>query len=123
MLFWLASCLVLRLDPRHSKDDYRSATAMAYDLFKDERRIWWLADMNAPRYYVYRRDGVPAINAIQPWETSPPASLAFTDYVFVNRPDLRFQGRDHEAILTGAKFKLVERFSGFEVWKSKYLSE
>lgn len=123
LLFWLASCLVLRLDPRHSKDDYRRATAMAYDLFKDDRRIWWLADMNAPRYYVYRRDGIPAINAIQPWETSPPASLAFTDYVFVNRPDLRFQGRDHEAILTGAKFKLIERFSGFEVWKSGYLSE
>ena len=123
MLFWLASCLVLRFDSRHAKDDYRRATAMAYDLFKDDRRIWWLADMNAPRYYVYRRDGIPAINAIQPWETSPPASLGLTDYVFVNRPDLRFQGRDHQAILTAAKFKLVERFSGFEVWKSGYLSD
>jgi hypothetical protein len=123
MLFWLASSLVLRLDPRHEKDDYRRATAMAYDLFKDDRRIWWLADMNAPRYYVYRSDGIPAINAIQPWETSPPVSLRLTDYVFVNRPDLRFQGRDHQAILTAAKFKLVERFSGFEVWKSGYLSD
>lgn len=123
LLFWLASCLVLRLDPRHAKDDYRSATAMAYELFKDDRRIWWLADMNAPRYYVHRIDGVPAINAIQPWETSPPASLRLTDYVFVNRPDLRFQGRDHVAILTAAKFKLVRQFSGFEVWKSGYLSD
>ena len=123
MLFWLASCLVLRFDSRHAKDDYRRATLMAYDLYKDDRRIWWLADMNAPRYYVYRRDGIPAINAIQPWETSPPASLGLTDYVFVNRPDLRFQGRDHQAILTAAKFKLVERFSGFEVWKSGYLSD
>ena len=123
MLFWLASCLVLRFDSRHAKDDYRRATLMAYDLYKDDRRIWWLADMNAPRYYVYRRDGIPAINAIQPWETSPPASLGLTDYVFVNRPDLRFQGRDHQAILTAAKFKLVERFSGFEVWKSGYLGE
>jgi hypothetical protein len=79
--------------------------------------------MDAPCYYVYRRDGIPAINAIQPWETNPPASLTFTDYVFVNRPDLRFQGRDHEAILSAAKFKLVQRFSGFEVWKSGYVSD
>ena len=123
MLFWLASCLVLRLDPRHAKDDYRRAALMAYDLFKDDRRIWWQADMNAPRYYAYRRDGFAGINAIQAWESSPPASLRLTDYVFVNRPELRFQGRDHEAMLTQAKFKLVERFSGFEVWKSGYLSE
>lgn len=123
MLFWLASSLVLRLDSRHAKDDYRRATAMAYELFKDDRRIWWLADMNAPRYYVYLREGFPAVNAIQPWETSPPTSLGLTDYVFVNRPDLRFPGRDHRAILGKAKFKLVESFSGFEVWKSGYLSE
>lgn len=123
MLLWLGSCLVLRLDPRHAKDDYRSATAMAYELFKDDRRIWWMADMNAPRYYVYRRDGMPAVDAIQPWETSPPASLAFTDYVFLNRPDLRLPGRDHREVLSKAKFKLVEQFSGFEVWKSGYLSD
>jgi hypothetical protein len=45
------SCLQLRFFPRHAKDDYRSAAAIASVALREGASVWWAADMVAAQYY------------------------------------------------------------------------
>jgi hypothetical protein len=40
----------------------------------------------------------------------------FADLVIINRPDLRYQGKDHRQLLSRNSFELTKTFHGFEVW-------
>ena len=50
----VVSCLSLRFAPRHEKDDYRAAAALAKTALRDGRAVWWNAAPEGARYY-----GVP----------------------------------------------------------------
>jgi hypothetical protein len=111
----LVSSLVIRFSERHAKDDYRQATELALAELAQGKRILWQADMNAPRYYAYRKGGLPMVHRIQVLETDLPG-LMFADVVFINRPDHRYRNTDHQSLLKGNYFKLRHKFTGFEVW-------
>ena len=74
--------------------------------------------MNATRYYAYRIGGMNLVNTIQTLESDPPTGLMFADRVVINRPDIRFRGKDYQSELKRNYFKPVARFSGFEIWSS-----
>jgi hypothetical protein len=114
-ILMLASSLGVRFLERHSKDDYRQASSIVIDALKQGKRVRWQADMNATRYYAYRQGGASYINAIQQLESDPPG-LMFADLVIINRPDLRYQGKDHRQLLSRNSFELTKTFHGFEVW-------
>jgi hypothetical protein len=118
-LAMVVSSLTVRLHPRHAKDDYRSATAMAIKALGEGKRIWWQADMNAARYYAYRHGGMRSVNLIQVLESDPPTGLMFADVVVINRPDLRFRGVDYQSELRRNFFQPLARFPGFEVWETR----
>jgi hypothetical protein len=115
-LLMLASSLGIRFQERHAKEDYRHATAMAIAALNDGKRVWWQADMNCARYYAYRTGGYPMIHRIQVLESDLPTSPMFADIIFVNRPDLRYRGQDHHALLKRNYFRMDQKFPGFEVW-------
>jgi hypothetical protein len=116
-LLLLASSLSIRFVERHAKEDYRKATAMAIEALESGKRVWWQGDMNTPRYYAFRQGGVRMIQRIQVLESDPPTSPMFADIIFINRPDLRFRGQDHHALLKHNYFVLKDKFPGFEVWE------
>ena len=80
----------------------------------------WNADMNAPRFYVFRSGGTAMINVIQILEAERPATLLTVDVIYINRPDLRYPGQDHRKLLASQGFVLDHKFKGFEVWHSEY---
>lgn len=47
----LASSLMLRFDPMHAKDDYRSAAALAQETINKGGTVWWAADQSAAQFY------------------------------------------------------------------------
>ncbi len=117
--FMLASSIGLRILERHARDDYRTAANLGIDALEKGRSVWWQADMNATRYYAYRRGGMPLVNDIQLLESEPPTSLMFADMVVINRPDLRHAGNNYRAELKRNLFKPTASFTGFEVWETK----
>lgn len=115
-----ASALSVRFSPRHARDDFRGAAAVALQAFEQGKVVWWRADMNVARYYAYRRGGMSLVQAIQPWESNRPASLLGTDLVIVNRPDLYGFGQDDREELRDNYFELSDtQFHGIEVWAAK----
>jgi len=116
----VVSAVILRTAERHERDDYRQATGLVVEDLKKGRTVQWNADMNAPRFYVFRSGGKAMINAIQILEAERPATLLTVDVIYINRPDLRYPGQDHRKLLASQGFVLDHQFKGFEVWHSEY---
>lgn len=118
LLVHATSALGYRLLQRHERDDYRSASAIAFKALQDGESVMWQADMNATRYYAYQTGGAALINFIQSLESNPPSSLMFADLVVINRPDLRYRGVDYRKQLESNHFVPAGNFTGFEIWRS-----
>lgn len=116
--FMLLSFANLRFLEKHTRDDYRKATSIAIEALQENQSVWWQADMQAARYYAYRKGGMTLVNQIQVLESSPPSGLMFADVIIVNRPDLRHGKSDYQKEFAQNFFKLESRFTGFEIWKS-----
>ena len=121
VLVLLTSFLFLRIHPKHARDDYRLASSVALDALSQGKRVLWQADMNATRYYAFRKGGMPLVNAVQELESNPPA-LLFADLVVINRPDFRFKGIDYHKELEKNDFIPLQTFTGFEIWKNRHSS-
>jgi len=119
----IVSSIQLRVSPRHEREDYRRATEMAIDALQKGKTIMWRADMNTVRFYAQQEGGMAMVHYVQRLESEVPTSLMFTDLIFINRPDLRFGDQDYRKPLADEGFDLIDTFSGFEVWQSRYLRE
>lgn len=120
MLCGITSAAMLRFSDRHERDNYRRATGLATEALQKGQAVLWQADMNAPRYYAHREGGMRLVNYIQRLESNVPSGYMFTDVIFINRPDLRYGGKDHRPILRREGFELKETFPGFEIWENRY---
>lgn len=72
------------------------------------------------RYYAYLQGGIPLINAVQSLESDAPTSLLTTDYIIINRPDLKYPGIDYQKDFLRNSFKLERKLNGFEIWTANY---
>ncbi len=89
-LLALLSCLSLRFDERHNKDDYRGAAARAREAQAKGEVVWWAADGAGGRYY-----GLPTIeknvstNVLLVVNVSPADLLPLPapDLIAVSKPD------------------------------------
>jgi len=116
----ILSSLGVRLLERHARDDCRRASERLFAEMGTDKTIMWNADMNSLRYYAFRRGGFPLVQAVQVLESEKPSSLFMADVVILNRPEISFQGQDHEEVLRRNDFEKVDSFTGFEVWKLNY---
>jgi hypothetical protein len=119
IMILLTSSLILRFHPKHFRDDYRTVTDIALDAIAKGQRIHWQADMNATRYYAYRKGGMQYVNAVQQLESDQPG-LVFADLVVINRPDNRYKGYDYRKDLDRHDFVPLKTLTGFEIWKNRY---
>ena len=115
----IASSVSLRFQERHARDDYQRATEIALSSLQQGLNVWWQADMNATRYYAYRKGGMPLVNAIQVLESNPPTGPMFADVIIVSRPDIRYGKSDYQKEFRRNFFELDATFTGFEVWKTR----
>ena len=51
-LLWLGSSLNFRWQPRHAKDNYREASALAGAALRENKEVWWAADPAAAYIYL-----------------------------------------------------------------------
>lgn len=53
-VLWLGSSLNLRWHPRHAKEDYRYATALAAAALRENKEVWWAADSSTAYIYLHK---------------------------------------------------------------------
>ncbi|MDP4625480.1 MAG: hypothetical protein NWT08_10130 [Akkermansiaceae bacterium] len=117
ILISLTSALLIRFNPIHFRDDYRTASHLAIALLDENQTILWKADTAAPSYYAYRKNRASLTDTFMALESHPPA-IESADCVIINRPDLRFPSINHKTYLLENGFTLTETPKGFEIWKT-----
>jgi hypothetical protein len=107
----LFSSLEIRLAPRHRRDDYRTAAAIAQQAIKSGQRIWWLADVSTGLYYLVSL-GTPAVTT-WPDLTWP---IVTPDLVVLSKPDIYDSSGDERAYLARNDFKVMTTLPAFEIY-------
>jgi hypothetical protein len=89
--FLALSCINLRWNPLHEKDDYRSASALAVEALAKHKTILWAADQDTGWYYgidfqaVHPESGTPLV---QTWATPNITQDTFPEVVFLSKRDV-----------------------------------
>jgi hypothetical protein len=123
-LLWLTSALLIRWAPRHEKDDYRGAAAIARQAASDGKIVWWAADVAAARYYgltsneVTPRGVTPVVNVAnlsgEQLETSRQP-----DVVLASKPDIYDVSGALADYLAKQNFKPARQLPAFTVWERR----
>jgi hypothetical protein len=119
----LVSCLSLRFLPRHEKDNYRAAAAVAKTALRNGQPVWWSASQEGAQYY-----GVPT--ATRPGNSgeallliSPPREtligLPTPQVIIASKPDIY---DDQMALAEYARergFQPKTNFTAFVIWQKR----
>lgn len=107
----LLSALEIRFAPRHSRDDYRSAAAIARKAQSAGENVWWLADISTGIYYRVPLDSPR-------FSTSPdPLKLPWLpDLVILSKPDVYDGSGTARAYLAQNNFKVEQVLPAFQIW-------
>ena len=90
VVLWLISAVMLRIQPRHHRDDYRAAAHEAKDALAKNQTVWWSADSSGALYYgvpLGRSVGGGAIQVID-HACADLAALPAPDLVIASKPDV-----------------------------------
>ena len=112
IIFLAYSSLSVRLEPRHAKDDYERAAALAAAEIAKGGRVWWIADPRGALYY-----GLPVESAdfVHPY-SSLPADEA-PSLVLVSRPET-YDSRNVVANYLAANgYRAIDTFPAFTAWQ------
>ncbi|MCX7590211.1 MAG: hypothetical protein N2255_01145 [Kiritimatiellae bacterium] len=114
----------LRWNPRHRKDDYRSAAIVALNGLRSGRTVWWAAAALAGGYY-----GVPLGWPMS--EQDPNCALLYSplsvaevrpampDLVILSKPSIFDSHGTVRAFVRQKNFCLAYRFNAFEIYARK----
>ena len=118
----LISSLLLRIAPRHRKEDNRASAGLASAAARAGARVWWSASTRTAAYYglsLTALDAEPSntiCNAANLSVTIAP-SVPPPDLVFVCKPDV-FDGYGSlAAYLAAHAYRPASRLPGFVLWK------
>ncbi len=134
VLALVCSSLSLRLAPRHRKDDYRAAAALAKQAFAQGQRVWWAAGVIGAEYYrvpgefdvmseliVSEKPEVcrdsPRVVSIPNASTACLSTLRPPDVVILSKPETFDIKGDILAYLQGHGFEVVQSLPAFTVWR------
>lgn len=119
-LLWLISCLMLRFAPRHARDDYRDAAALAKAALSQGQAVWWAADLNGARYYgLTTNPPSDSTSAVLSTINLPPVELSsrpVPDLVIASKPDIYDYSGSLASYLSAKKFSRVKKLPAFNVW-------
>lgn len=119
VVIWLASSLSLRFAPRHRRDDYRTAAALAKSALAQNEGVWWSADTDAAAYYGVSLDnGAPksARLVIAPsrkaLENQPIPALIVASKFDIYDPEDQLG-----SFLRSHSFAPVQQLPAFKIWR------
>jgi hypothetical protein len=118
---FIASSLELRFDPRHAKDDYRSAATLARDAISKARHVWWAADPSAAVYYKIPIGSIyltleSTLNE-QPLETFPTPDL-----IVLSKPDIYDPSGKIDNYMREHDFKVTRVLPAFQIFERQSAS-
>ncbi|NLS08332.1 hypothetical protein HGP14_34700 [Rhizobium sp. P32RR-XVIII] len=118
LMMALASAESIRFAPRHAKDDYRSAAAIARSALAEGDRVWWSADaLGALVYQVPLGQG--CAGALYVFEPQPgfASALEAPTLVVTSKPDIYDPNGALAAFLSDQHFRITETFQAFQIWR------
>lgn len=113
------SAVQIRFAPRHARDDYRGAAAVARAELKEDRIVWWAADESTARYYgVPIADGENRGGAIYLMNPSRPAlaTLQPADTIVLSKRDVYDASGALSAFVAVNQLIRTHQFQSFEVF-------
>jgi len=115
----LASAASIRFAPRHAKDDYRSAAAMAQAALRSGDKVWWNADpFGALIYDVPLAEGCEGATFLD----NPPHGFADSilapTVVISSKPDIYDAHGALAEYLEQNRYSRVASFVAFDVWRN-----
>jgi len=111
-----ASALEIRLAQRHQRDDYRSAAAEARNAIGDGKKVWWVADGSAARFYKVPLDS-PNLTLGANVNEESIGSLAAPDLVLLSKPDIYDPAGRIENFLHAHDFKVDRTLPAFKIFQ------
>jgi hypothetical protein len=112
----LFSSLQIRFAPRHFRDDYRSAAAVARTAAAEQRIVWWAADGSTGTYYGVPLAGGGAHHLISP-EPEPLAAAPAADVIVLSKPDVYDLHGSIRRHIAEEEFVRTATFQSFEVFE------
>lgn len=120
LFFCVGSCLAIRFESRHQRDDYRDAAAMANQALVRGETVWWDADANGAKYYHLPLTTDPAtVNAARQVVNLPPDFLMTAEepeMVCCSRPDLYDPKGYLAQYLAQKNFQKQATLPAFVIW-------
>lgn len=112
--FGVLSCLSLRFNPVHSKDDYREAAKIAKAAIAENREVYWLADKWTAFYYGLNEEQ----QGWQDWrDGSPIPEISDSDVIIISKPDIYDKKGTFMRILEENGFSSTNKLQAFTVYK------
>jgi len=110
------SSLQLRFNPRHGKDDYRSAAAVAAAALAQGKVVWWAASSDGAAYY--RLPTVPTdVPGYARLIGPPPGSTTPSpDLVVISKPDLTDPDGVVIQYIAARHYRIIDTFPSFTIW-------
>jgi hypothetical protein len=119
----LVSSLSLRFAPRHTRDNYRDAAAIAKQALQNGKTVWWNADDKGAAYYhlpLATHGAAAASQAL--WLVNPSREMlrmtAPPDVIIASRPDVYDGGGALAEFVAHAHYRPVTNLMAFTVWES-----
>jgi len=118
----LVSSLSLRFAPRHTRDNYRDAAAIAKQALQNGKTVWWNANERGAAYYhlSLATNGATADQAL--WLVNPSREMLRMavppDVIIASRPDVYDGGGALAEFVTQAHYRPVTNLMAFTVWES-----
>lgn len=110
LVLFLVSALEIRLAPRHRRDDYRAAAAIARAEVEAGHRVWWLADMSTGRYYHVPLDSPQLVTSPKLAAPNDPPKM-----VILSKPDIYDSSGAVRAYLAKNPFRVERVLPAFQI--------
>jgi 4-amino-4-deoxy-L-arabinose transferase-like glycosyltransferase len=121
----LTSSLMIRLAPRHSRDDYRSAARIARLAVRDGKTVWWAAAIEPAAYYrvtpceVGSEHPRGCVFLTDNRTDGDLTRLPAPDLIVLSKPELYDNTGAVRGYVTRHHLRLAERLTAFEVFTAR----
>ena len=134
LLALVVSSAALRWAPQHSKDDYRSAAAVAQAAVAQNQRVWWAAGVIGAHYYglpgefnvqgeltsvhtpLACRD-LPGVQSVANASLACLRAMSAPDLVVLSKPETFDTRGDIVAYLQAERYAVVQHLPAFTIWR------
>ena len=121
LVLWVVSAVLLRMAPRHRRDDYRGAAELARESLADGRRVWWAADAGGAEYYglaLSKTDTGSSTAAFLAANRHDLAKATRPDVILLSKGDIFDAAGDVRSFLEANSYRQKASLPAFTIWRA-----